>query len=85
MVKSIGADEVIDYAEENFDDPGESYDVIFDSVGKIAPSQRKIPLKNNGIFLDALSSSADLKLKAEDVYLPGTSLRPNRVIQEFSI
>jgi NADPH:quinone reductase-like Zn-dependent oxidoreductase len=67
MVKSLGADKVIDYTQENFNDRGETYDVIFDSVAKIAPSQRKISLKKNGIFLDALSSSNGLKLKTEDL------------------
>jgi len=67
MVKSLGADKVIDYTQENFNDCGETYDVIFDSVGKIASSQRKISLKKDGIYLDALSSSNGLKFKAEDL------------------
>lgn len=67
MVKSLGADKVIDYTRENFNDRGETYDVIFDSVAKIASSQRKISLKKNGIFLDAISSSNGLKFKSEDL------------------
>ena len=67
MVKSLGADKVIDYTQENFNDRGETYDVIFDSVAKIASSQRKISLKKNGIYLDALSSSNGLKFKSEDL------------------
>jgi len=35
MIKSLGADKVIDYTQENFNDHGEIYDVIFDSVAKI--------------------------------------------------
>ena len=67
MVKSIGADKVIDYTQENFNDRGETYDVIFDSVAKIASSQRKISLKKNGIYLDALNSSNGLKFKTGDL------------------
>jgi NADPH:quinone reductase-like Zn-dependent oxidoreductase len=67
MVKSLGADKVIDYTQENFNDHGEIYDVIFDSVAKIPSSQRKLSLKKNGIYLDALSSSDGLKLKTEDL------------------
>jgi len=70
MLRSLGADKVIDYTRENFNDRGESYDVIFDSVGKIAASQRKKSLKKDGIYLDALSSSNGLKVKTEDlIYL----------------
>ena len=67
MVKSLGADKVVDYTQENFNDRGETYDVIFDSVAKIASPQRKISLKKNGIYLDAISSSNGLKFKAEDL------------------
>jgi NADPH:quinone reductase-like Zn-dependent oxidoreductase len=67
LVKSLGADKVIDYTQENFNDHGETYDVIFDSVAKIASSQRKLSLKKNGIYLDALSSANGLKLKTEDL------------------
>ena len=67
MVKSLGADRVIDYTQENFNDNSETYDVIFDSVAKIEFSQRKRSLKKTGIFLDGLSSSNGLKFKAEDL------------------
>lgn len=70
MVKSLGADKVIDYTQEDFNDSGEIYDVIFDSVGKLAPSERKKSLKASGVFLDALISSEGIKLKQEDlIYL----------------
>ena len=67
MVKSLGADKVIDYTQENFNHSGEIYDVIFDSVAKIAPSERKKSLKKTGVFLDALNSSEGLTLKQEDL------------------
>lgn len=67
MVKSLGADKVIDYTQENFNDSGDIYDVIFDSVTKIAPSERKKSLKETGIYLDALKSTEGLKLKQEDL------------------
>jgi len=67
MVRSLGADKVIDYTKENFNDSGETYDVIFDSVSKIAPSERKKSLRKSGIYLDAHKSSEGLKLKQEDM------------------
>jgi len=67
MVKSLGADKVIDYTQENFNNMSETYDVIFDSVAKIPSSQGKKSLKKTGIYLDALSSSNGLKFKTEDL------------------
>ncbi len=67
MVKSLGADKVIDYTKENFSASSETYDVIFDSVAKIPSSQRKKSLKKTGIYLDSLSSSYGSKPKPEDL------------------
>ena len=67
MVKSLGADKVIDYTRENFNDSGELYDVIFDSVAKLAPSERRKSLKKTGIYLDALKSTEGLKEKQDDL------------------
>ncbi len=67
MVKSLGADKVIDYTQEDFTQSGETYDVIFDAVGKIASSKRKISLMKTGIFLNVLTSSEGLKFKSEDL------------------
>ncbi len=67
MVKSLGADKVIDYTQEDFTQSGETYDVIFDAVGKIASSKRKKSLTKTGIYLNVLTSSDGLKLKTEDL------------------
>ena len=54
MVKSLGADKVIDYTKEDFTRSGETYDLIFDTVGKTSFSRCKSSLKQKGIFLAAL-------------------------------
>ena len=56
LVKSLGADKVIDYTKEDFTKSGETYDIIFDTVGKITFSHCKSSLKQNGRFLLAVAS-----------------------------
>ena len=51
LVKSLGADHVIDYTKEDFTKNGRTYDVIFDAVGKDSPSRSKRSLKEKGTYL----------------------------------
>jgi NADPH:quinone reductase-like Zn-dependent oxidoreductase len=51
MLRSIGADHVIDYKREDFAKSGESYDVIFDAVGKSSYSRSIRSLREKGIYL----------------------------------
>lgn len=53
MVKSLGADQVIDYTQEDFTQSGQTYDIIFDTVGKGSFSGCVKSLKPNGILLRA--------------------------------
>ena len=53
MVKSIGADHVIDYRTEDFTTNGQLYDIIFDTVGKRSFAACKDSLTPDGIYLDA--------------------------------
>ena len=66
-VKSLGADKVIDYTQEDFTQSGETYDVIFDAVDKLSSSLGKKSLKKTGIYLNVDKSSDDCELKAEDL------------------
>ncbi|HEX6306052.1 MAG TPA: NAD(P)-dependent alcohol dehydrogenase [Anaerolineales bacterium] len=59
LVKSLGADKVIDYTKEDFAQSGERYDVIFDAVGKTTQSQGKGSLKGDGAFLSVQSSTSE--------------------------
>lgn len=51
MVRSLGADRVIDYTQEDFTKNGQTYDVIFDAVGKLSFTRCKRSLKPGGIYL----------------------------------
>jgi NADPH:quinone reductase-like Zn-dependent oxidoreductase len=51
LVTSLGADRVIDYTQEDFTRNGETYDVIFDAVGKHSFSRCRGSLKPGGIYL----------------------------------
>jgi len=50
-VKSLGADRVIDYTQEDFTENGKTYDIIFDTVGKCSFSECKGTLSDEGIYL----------------------------------
>ncbi|MHA1945650.1 MAG: NAD(P)-dependent alcohol dehydrogenase [Candidatus Hodarchaeales archaeon] len=54
MLRSIGADYVIDYTKEDFTKKKESYDVIFDIVGKGSYSGCIRSLHKNGVYISAI-------------------------------
>jgi len=56
LVKSLGADRVIDYTKEDFTKNGETYDVIFDTVGKGSYSGCIRSLKKDGTYLQAVAA-----------------------------
>jgi NADPH:quinone reductase-like Zn-dependent oxidoreductase len=58
LVKSLGADKVIDYTKGDFIKNGETYDVIFDAVGKSSFSGCMRSLKKEGIYLHAVATPA---------------------------
>jgi len=63
-VISLGADQVIDYTKDDFTRSGQTYDVIFDAVGKASLSRSKSLLKEKGLFLSIRSSTIQ---KTEDL------------------
>jgi NADPH:quinone reductase-like Zn-dependent oxidoreductase len=51
LVRSLGADEVIDYTQEDFTKNGQTYDVIFDAVGKHSFRRCRGSLKRGGLYI----------------------------------
>jgi len=60
MVKSLGADAVIDYTKDDYTKSGETYDLILDTVGKTSFSHCRKSLKPNGIFLPVVMDLTEL-------------------------
>ena len=60
MVKSLGADKVIDYTKEDFTKAGQTYDIIFDAVAKSSFSSCKDALKPGGVYIFTGPAPANL-------------------------
>ena len=83
-VKALGADQVIDYTQEDFTENGKTYDIIFDTVGKRSFSECKGSLAHEGIYL-ATVPTPGVMLQAlwpaksgKKVRFAATGLRPAR-------
>ena len=83
LVKSLGADAVIDYEQEDFTQTGQTYDVIFDTVGKRSFSECKDSLKEGGIYLTTVITASILpqmlwtsKFGSEKATIVFAGLRP---------
>ncbi len=60
MVKSLGAEKVIDYTKEDLTKNGITYDLIFDVVGATTFDRCQDSLKPNGVFLPCIMGLADI-------------------------
>jgi NADPH:quinone reductase-like Zn-dependent oxidoreductase len=67
MVRSLGADRVIDYTQQDFTEGDETYDVVFDAVDKLSSSRAKRPLKKTGVYLNVNKDSGSGGGSPEDL------------------
>jgi NADPH:quinone reductase-like Zn-dependent oxidoreductase len=67
MVRSLGADRVIDYTQQDFAEGDDTYDVVFDAVGKLSRSQAKRPLRKAGVYLNVNKDSGSGGGSPEDL------------------
>jgi len=65
VVKTLGADTVVDYTKENFTDSAQRYDMVFDTVGKSSFFKCWKILSPGGIYI-----SSDLGYMAQNIFLP---------------
>ena len=87
MLRSIGADQVIDYTKEDFTESGETYDVIFDVVGKSSFSGSIKSLNENGFYLIANPSRSHKvqgrrisRRSSKKVIVGGTNIKTEHLI-----
>jgi NADPH:quinone reductase-like Zn-dependent oxidoreductase len=85
MVKSLGADQVIDYTREDFTENSKTYDIIFDTVGKRSFSESKGSLTDEGIYISTvptpvmiLQALLSAKISGKKVKFVAAGLRPAR-------
>ncbi|MHC5598103.1 MAG: NAD(P)-dependent alcohol dehydrogenase, partial [Nostoc sp.] len=71
LVKSLLADSVIDYTQQDFTADTAQYDIIFDAVGKRSLSQTKRVLKPNGIYITTVPSAETVVQSVLTAFLPG--------------
>jgi NADPH:quinone reductase-like Zn-dependent oxidoreductase len=60
LVKSLGADKVIDYTKEDFTKTGEVYDIIFDTVNKISFSHALRSVNKNGLMILSAAGMSEM-------------------------
>ena len=60
LVKSLGADKLIDYTKEDYTRNGKTYDLILDTVGKTSFSRSRKSLKQKGVFLPVIMDLKEL-------------------------
>ena len=80
MLRSIGADHVMDYAQEDFTENGETYDVILDVIGKSSFSSSIRSLKQSGRYV--LANPRTLSSILRGLWTSWTSSR--KVLFEFA-
>ena len=80
LVKALGADKVVDYTKEEFVETGDTYDIIFDSVGKSSFKYCKKALRSNGKYI-----TTKMTLKVAFLALLTKSVSKKKLISGMSI
>ena len=79
LVKSLGADKVIDYTKEDYTNGNELFDIIFDAVGKISYTKSKKVLSPYAKYVSVISSG-HTKVGTEEQILLNTIIEEGKLI-----
>ncbi len=79
LVKSLGADKVIDYSTTDFAAGDVKYDFLFDAVARLPRWRAKRALKKKGIFLSAHDSHGSAAVKSEDLVFLKSLIEAGRI------
>ena len=79
LVKSLGADKVIDYTKEDYANGNELFDIIFDAVGKISYTKSKKVLSPYAKYVSVISSG-HTKIGTEEQILLNTIIEEGKLI-----
>lgn len=60
LVRSLGADHIVDYTREDFSEQGRRYDVFFDTIGKSSFDRAMQVVREGGAYIQANPSAADM-------------------------
>ncbi|AFZ57578.1 NAD(P)-dependent alcohol dehydrogenase [Anabaena cylindrica FACHB-243] len=75
LVKSLNADLVIDYTQQDFTEGNVQYDIIFDAVAKRAFSNCRKVLKPNGVFISTLPNPEMILQSFLTMFMPGQKVK----------
>lgn len=75
LIQSLGADKIYDYTKEDFTDSNETYDYIFDTVGKSTFGKCKPLLKEKGIYI-----SSELGPYSQNIFYPLITARQGKKV-----
>ncbi len=76
LVRSLGADEVVDYTKEDYAQGDRRYDVVFDAVNKVPRSRRRAALKPEGTFQSVFTPTTE---NTDDVLLLANLVKEGRL------